>query len=231
MSHPPPPSHSASSSTAPSSAAVTPPAQPRPPFSAFGPIPADNPLSSSGPFTSAPLITSGVNHGPRRPDYKGKRKASDLTGDGASQDGTPAAADDDDEDVPVEPGPEGEGELEAAAAVLGEAAQASANAKKRRETDKEKKKIKVGARASIACKTCRCVRLSPSSARLVAPHPDPLPRRAQEAQGALLGRVARLPVLPRAQPRVRVRGPSGRERRHHVRLLPLFPQHSHVRRT
>ncbi|GAA5835263.1 hypothetical protein JCM9279_004489 [Rhodotorula babjevae] len=152
----PPPAHSASSSTAPSSAAFTPPAaaQPasRPPFPDFGPIPADNPLSSSGPFTSAPLITSGTNSAPRRPDYKGKRKASDLTGDGASPDAD-APEDDDDEDVPVEP--TAEGELEAAAAVLGGAAQAQAGGKKRRETDKEKKKIKVGARASIACKTCR----------------------------------------------------------------------------
>ncbi|KPV75948.1 uncharacterized protein RHOBADRAFT_52956 [Rhodotorula graminis WP1] len=152
MSYPP-----ASSSTEPSPAAFNPPVAhqppPRPPVPGSGPTPADNPLSSSGPFTSAPLITSGVNLGPRRPDYKGKRKASELTGgDGASNDGSPVE-DDDDQDVPVEP--QVENELEAAAAVLGGAAQAEAGAKKRRESDKEKKKVKVGARASIACKTCR----------------------------------------------------------------------------
>ncbi|BGP38017.1 hypothetical protein JCM10449v2_001944 [Rhodotorula kratochvilovae] len=132
-----PAAHSAASSTPASSAAHTPaapPPPPPPPHLAPGapppPIPSFGP-AGAGPFTSAPLAMNAAASA--RPDYKGKRKASDLSGDGDGDDGQDGS---------------GEGELEAAAAVLGGAAQA---AKK----DKEKKKVKVGARASIACKTCR----------------------------------------------------------------------------
>ncbi|GAA6051178.1 hypothetical protein JCM3770_002576 [Rhodotorula araucariae] len=94
-------------------------------------------VPSFGPaFTSAPLTTPSVHP---RADYKGKRKASDLADDDDGPDHDPQGDGDGD----------GDGELEAAAAaVLGGAAHTG-------KKDKEKKKVKVGARASIACKTCR----------------------------------------------------------------------------
>ncbi|GAA5996334.1 uncharacterized protein JCM10292_007542 [Rhodotorula paludigena] len=115
-----------------SSSAGTPAAPPVPPL-AHSALPPPAVLTSGPPphaslaqYSLAPAAPTAM-----RPDLKGKRKASSL--DSA-----------DDFDVL-----DGEGELSAAAAVLGGAAAAAAAKKD------SKKKVKVGARASIACKTCR----------------------------------------------------------------------------